>query len=136
MVIKNLSISFYEKSTVVMAENGAGKTTLLNCLYYFLTKNFNKLYSIQFEKLKLHFTDGVKLEFEKRKAFKFNLEKSISFLNELGIDIDMDNDIPLLNELIDLCISNEKYKIRHNILFRKIYSRSPYDEDDILKLLN
>ncbi len=48
----------------------------------------------------------------------------------------MDNDIPLLNELIDLCISNEKYKIRHNILFRKIYSRSPYDEDDILKLLN
>ncbi len=35
---KNLSISFYEKSTVVMAENGAGKTTLLNCLYYFFNQ--------------------------------------------------------------------------------------------------
>ena len=135
---KNLSISFYGKSTVVMAENGAGKTTLLNCLYYFLTKNFNKLYSIPFEKLKLHFTDGVELEFEKRQAFEFNLEKSISFLNKLGIDIgiDNDNDLLSLNELINLYISNEKSKIRHNVLFRKIYRGSPYDEDDILKLLN
>lgn len=131
---KNLSISFYGKSTVVMAENGAGKTTLLNCLYYFLTRNFNKLYSIPFEKLKLHFTDGVELEFEKRQAFE--LEKSISYLNKLGIDIDIDNDISLLNELINLYISNEKYKIRHNVLFRKIYRGSPFDEDDILKLLN
>ena len=71
------------------------------------------MYSIPFEKLKLHFTDGVELEFEKRQAFE--LEKSISYLNKLGIDIDIDNDISLLNELINLYISNEKYKIRHNI---------------------
>lgn len=133
---KNLSISFYEKSTVVMAENGAGKTTLLNCLYYFLTKNFDKLYFIPFEKLKLHFTDGVELEFEKRQAYEFNLEKNRFFLNKLRIDINNNNDILLLNELLNLYISNEKYKIRHNILFRRIYKETPYDEDDILNLLN
>ncbi|WP_448978998.1 AAA family ATPase [Neisseria sp.] len=133
---KNLSISFYEKSTVVMAENGAGKTTLLNCLYYFLTKNFDKLYFIPFEKLKLHFTDGVKLEFEKRQAYEFNLERNRFILNKLRIDINNNNDILLLNELLNLYISNEKYKIRHNILFRRIYKETPYDEDDILNLLN
>ena len=133
---KNLSISFYEKSTIVMAENGAGKTTLLNCLYYFLTNNFNKLYFIPFEKLKLHFTDGVELEFDKRQAFEFNLKKNKLFLNKLRIDMNNDNDILLLNELMNLYISNEKYKIRHNILFRRIYKETPYDEDDILGFLN
>ena len=133
---KNLSISFYEKSTVVMAENGAGKTTLLNCLYYFLTNNFNKLYFIPFEKLKLHFTDGVELEFDKRQAFEFNLKKNRLILNKLRIDMNNDNDILLLNELMNLYISNEKYKIRHNILFRRIYKETPYDEDDILNFLN
>ncbi|EGQ8533859.1 AAA family ATPase, partial [Vibrio parahaemolyticus] len=48
---RNLTLRMDSNVKVLVGDNGSGKTTLLNCLHYILTKNYDKLENICFEKI-------------------------------------------------------------------------------------
>ena len=48
---KNIRLDFREQAKIVIAENGAGKTIFLSALNSFLTSNFLKLSSLNFERV-------------------------------------------------------------------------------------
>lgn len=48
---KNIRVDFQAQTKIIIAENGAGKTIFLSALDSFLTKNFIKLLTIQFERI-------------------------------------------------------------------------------------
>lgn len=62
---RNLTLRMDGNVKVLVGDNGSGKTTLLNCLYYILTKNYDKLLNICFEKIELKFNSGEILSISK-----------------------------------------------------------------------
>lgn len=63
---RNVNIPFDENVKILIGENGLGKTTILNSLYYILSEKYNKLYSVDFERVELQFYSGDKIQFTKR----------------------------------------------------------------------
>jgi len=52
---KDVMIDFESPVRIVIAENGAGKTTILSALHSFLTCQFSRLRSIDFEEMRCQF---------------------------------------------------------------------------------
>ena len=42
----DVTLQFDKEVNIYIGENGLGKTTILNCVYYVLTKKYDKLFSI------------------------------------------------------------------------------------------
>ena len=51
----NVELQFDKVVNLYIGENGLGKTTILNCVYFLLTKRFDKLSEIKFDKIIVKF---------------------------------------------------------------------------------
>lgn len=67
----NIDLSFDQTVNIYIGENGLGKTTILNCLYYVLSRQFNKLLDIQFEHIELQLLDGSKYAVSKKDIIQY-----------------------------------------------------------------
>lgn len=62
---KDIELTFDDPYKILIAENGTGKTTVLNSLFYLLSGEYQRLAGIEFEKIELLFTNGVKISLNK-----------------------------------------------------------------------
>ena len=46
-------IAFQDNNLILIGENGSGKTTIMNVLFYFLTKQWEELVSINFNSISI-----------------------------------------------------------------------------------
>lgn len=53
----DVSLRFDKEVSIYIGENGLGKTTILNCVYYVLTKKYDKLFSIVFDEIVVEFNN-------------------------------------------------------------------------------
>jgi len=134
---KNLGITCGQKASIVLAENGVGKTTLLNTLYALLSGRISRLATIDFREAVLEF-EGVELVFNRELAFKkrqlldmdaFMSKRPARELVEYGVRPEQ------LFELVTAYIEGGQAKVSRDPIFRRIFVRSPFDEDDILQRL-
>lgn len=130
---KNLGVTSEEKASIVLAENGVGKTTLLNTLYALLSGRTSRLISTDFKEAVLTFGSS-EIVFNKELAFKssqsFDLSQLISKrpareLIEYGARPDQ------VMELLKSYIESGRSGVSSLPAFRRIYTSSPFDEDDI-----
>ena len=75
---KDIKIDYDEPYKILVGENGSGKTTILNCLYYTLTRKFEMLANVRFEKIRIDFSKGFALDFSKDEVTAF-LDKDDKF---------------------------------------------------------
>src|SRR5262245_8384543 len=52
-----MDVRLADNKLVLVGENGTGKSTFVNLMYYFLTKQWNRLHEYQFERLQATFGD-------------------------------------------------------------------------------
>jgi predicted ATP-binding protein involved in virulence len=71
---QDVDISFENKTKILIGENGIGKTTVLNCLYYLISKKFDKLDKIEFSRIELLFTNKTKISLTKS-DLKYYIER-------------------------------------------------------------
>ncbi|MFV0170872.1 AAA family ATPase [Empedobacter falsenii] len=87
---QNINLIFQNDKLILMGENGLGKTSILNSIYFTLTKKWNKLLKINFDKISLKFDDNTEFEFSKDQLSSylhyFNKKKETRF-NEFRIEI-------------------------------------------------
>ena len=112
---RNVNIPFDDSIKILIGENGLGKTTVLNCLYYVLSEKYHKLFTIDFERIELSFSDNNKIHFTKRE-----LESYIRFQDRQGhrpIPIELINRINIyeIEEFLKNDIESEK-DIEHSII--------------------
>ncbi|MCM3294088.1 ATP-binding protein [Paenibacillus sp. MER 180] len=62
---RDVEIPFNSNVNILIGENGLGKTTILNAIYYTLTCKFYRLGSIQFERIRIEFSSGQRVEINK-----------------------------------------------------------------------
>ena len=53
----DVTLRFDKEVSIYIGENGLGKTTILNCVYYVLTKKYDKLSSIVFDEIVVEFNN-------------------------------------------------------------------------------
>lgn len=75
---KNIRIDFDEPYKILVGENGSGKTTIMNCLFYTLTRKFDMLVNVRFERIRIVFSKGFALDFNKDEVTAF-LDKDDKF---------------------------------------------------------
>lgn len=68
-------IAFQDNDLILIGENGSGKTTIMNVLFYFLTKQWEELVSINFNSISIKFIGHAKLLTVTRKE----IEEFLSF---------------------------------------------------------
>lgn len=68
-------IAFQDNDLILIGENGSGKTTIMNVLFYFLTKQWEELVSINFNSISIKFIGNAKLLTVARKE----IEEFLSF---------------------------------------------------------
>lgn len=131
---KSLGISTRNKASIVLAENGVGKTTLLNTLYALLSGRISRLATTDFREAILEFEDAT-IIFTRELAFKSSQTLDIKSLMakrparelyEYGARPDQ------LVELVSVYIEGGQARAVRHPLFRRIFTNSPFDEDDIL----
>lgn len=59
---KDIELAFNSSYKILVAENGTGKTTVLNSLFYLLTGQYQKLSQIEFDKIRLVFSNEKSVE--------------------------------------------------------------------------
>src|SRR6266567_9273419 len=52
-----MDVRLEDNKLVLVGENGTGKSTFVNLIYYFLTKQWNRLHEYKFSRLQAHFGD-------------------------------------------------------------------------------
>lgn len=75
---KNIRIDFDEPYKILVGENGSGKTTIMNCLFYTLTRKFDMLVNVRFERIRIVFSKGFALDFNKDEVTAY-LDKDDKF---------------------------------------------------------
>ncbi len=66
---RDIEIRFSNAVKILIADNGAGKTTVLNSLHAFLAERWDKLLQVDFESMKLTFSNGKTAEIAKENLF-------------------------------------------------------------------
>ncbi len=61
---KDVELRFIDNKLILVAENGTGKTTVLSMLFYFLSKQWNKLAKYDFERI-VATINGIDYQFQK-----------------------------------------------------------------------
>jgi len=134
---KSLGVSSAEKAAIVLAENGVGKTTLLNTLYALLSGRTSRLISTDFREAVLTF-GATEIVFNKELAFKssnsFDMGQLLSKrpareLVEYGARPEQ------LIELLTSYVEGGQSKASRLPVFRRLFTSSPFDEDDIFQRL-
>lgn len=109
----DVTLQFDKEVNIYIGENGLGKTTILNCVYYVLTKKYDKLFSIVFDEIIIKFkNDSTEYRVNKNDIREYNMGKMSSqhlmhqtgmiemlvaeYLNEYLDELD--------DEAIELCI--------------------------------
>lgn len=105
---RNVSIPFESNVKILIGENGLGKTTVLNCLYYVLSEKYNKLYSIEFERIELVFNDGNKIQFTKRELEAYLRFQERQTHRGLPLEIVSKIDLKSLEDYINNDLESEK----------------------------
>ncbi len=114
-----------DNKLILVSENGGGKSTILKIVYYFLSKQWNELAKINFEKIEVTI-DEQKYEYKKSDYKKIKIDKIIE--NVISSD--------------DFIMNRKIYKkIFHNIKFedlnklkedKNLFDRNEQDEQIIL----
>jgi predicted ATPase len=134
---KSLGIGCQEKASIILAENGVGKTTLLNTLYALLSGRTSRLVSVDFKDAVLRFGD-TEIVFAREQAFKSTqaldmnqllAKRPARELIEYGARPDQ------LMEMITAYIEGGQARVARMPVFRRIFTSSPFDEDDIFQRL-
>lgn len=79
---KDVELFFDSAYKILVAENGTGKTTVLNSLFYLLTGQYQKLSQIEFDQIRLVFSNSESVELSRDDIFvemPSNLEKNIHY---------------------------------------------------------
>lgn len=131
---KNLSINCNNPASIILAENGIGKTTLLNVLYALLSGKISRLAPIEFKEATIEFGE-TKHVFTRELAFKpkelFNKRNLLT--NRTARELLNYGATPeQVIELASAYLEGGHTKITSNPNFRKIYSTSPLDKDEII----
>ncbi len=112
----NVKLNLMKQVNIYIGENGFGKTTVLNCIYYVLTKKYDKLEKIEFETINIKFKkDNNIYSIDKNDVIQYNMKKNSKrkFIND-----------PIYNEFLMEFFSSFKNEINYvdNIyLEEKIY---------------
>ncbi|MDO8775124.1 MAG: AAA family ATPase [Burkholderiaceae bacterium] len=134
---KNLGIDCKDKASIILAENGIGKTTLLNTLYALLSGRTSRLVSVDFRDAILTFGDQ-EIVFTREHAFKSKqsldmnqllAKRPARELIEYGARPDQ------LMDLVTAYIEGGQAKVARMPVFKRIFTSSPFDEDDIFQRL-
>ncbi len=115
---KNIKITFYGKTTILIGENGIGKTTLLAMLFYVLTDNMEKLSNFDFESLTIVYNDGKKITIEIGEIFE-HIEQKNNRASKTHKRYAEDIKKCLSNEEINLIFNDEDEETLNN-LFKKV----------------
>lgn len=67
---KNYSIEIKDKATIIVGPNGSGKSNFLNAFYYFVSRQWLKLYEVDFNFIEVDF-DDTKIIFNKDEIVNF-----------------------------------------------------------------
>lgn len=105
---RNVNIPFDDDIKILIGENGLGKTTVLNCLYYVLSENYFKLYSIDFERIELIFKDGNKIQFTKRELESYLRFHDRQVRRQVPRDIINQIDLKEIEEILDSDYESER----------------------------
>lgn len=70
---QNINLVFKNDKLILMGENGLGKTSILNSIYFTLTKKWNKLLKINFERIHIKFDNNLEFEFSKKQLNSYIL---------------------------------------------------------------
>ncbi|OFX26677.1 MAG: hypothetical protein A2041_00995 [Bacteroidetes bacterium GWA2_31_9b] len=108
---RTVNIPFDGDIKILIGENGLGKTTVLNCLYYVLSENYNKLYSIEFERLDLTFKDGNKIQFTKRELETYLGFRDRQVHRNIPVDILNQLDLQEIEEYLSEYESNREKEL-------------------------
>lgn len=73
---KDITITFYKKTTILIGENGIGKTTILAMLFYALTDNIESLSKFDFESITIIYNDEKEITIEKNDVFEHIEQKN------------------------------------------------------------
>lgn len=76
----NIDLNNAEDLTILTGPNGYGKTTILNIIYNFFNQRFFYFQKLNFELISFQFTDGKRIDLEKRKG-KEKVEQTIQIIN-------------------------------------------------------
>jgi len=134
---KSIGIDCSDTASIVLAENGVGKTTLLNTLYALLSGRTSRLISLNFHSAVLNF-GGEDIVFNKKKAFKvLQKEDSKSLVSKRPARelLEYGAHPEGLIELLTAYIEGGRSRASRLPVFRRIYTGSPLDEDDIFDRL-
>lgn len=100
---RTINLVFNSPYKILIGENGIGKTTILNCLYYTISKKFEKLVEYRF--------DSIELNFEKTKVF-FTHDDVYAFCESKNIS----SESPLLRA-IETSLQQKDYSELRQIIF-------------------
>jgi energy-coupling factor transporter ATP-binding protein EcfA2 len=134
---KNLGIATDQKAAIVLAENGVGKTTLLNTLYALLSGRLSRLASVTFREAVLVF-DNAEIVFTRDLAFKSPQTLDINALMSKRPARDLVEFGARPEQVLEMVLAYiEGGQARASRLpaFRRIYTSSPFDEEDIIQRL-
>lgn len=130
---KEIEIDCKGNASIILAENGVGKTTLLNTMYALLSGRISRLMSLDFDKAVLVFGKE-EIVFSKNEAFNIDIKQSaVQIMNKrqarelVEYGVKPEHVIDLLLEYVQ---GGKSVAARHPV-FRRIYTRSPWDEDEI-----
>lgn len=74
----NVKLNLKNKVNIYIGENGFGKTTVLNCIYYILTKKFDKLEKIEFDEINIKLKNMIQEYYiSKSDIIEYTSKKSI-----------------------------------------------------------
>ncbi|CNJ06816.1 AAA family ATPase [Yersinia bercovieri] len=116
---KNLRLEFTGLATIIVAENGTGKTTLLNALNNILTCNFKNLSTLNFNSIRIKFTDGDDF-FVKKEELSYCEDEEIIKLAEYT------RGRYSAEEILAFIIDDKVDTIEKSRFFQDVYLRSPY----------
>ena len=127
-----------ENKLILVSENGGGKSTILKIIYYFLSKQWNELSKIDFEKIEVTI-DGLKY-FYNNKSIDLDKNKTNAIIAEESINKDLIinffknhnyklNEIELNTEIF--CLENDILDYELFSIIKKIKQKNETDFENI-----
>lgn len=113
----DITLNFNKETNIFIGENGLGKTTILNCIYYILCNDYERLFSLPFNeiRIKLKGNDEVSVTKEdiskfvakggRRLVYKYREEEIVAFIDSWMNRFNI-KDISILNDDIRETIIN------------------------------
>lgn len=132
---KDVMIDFESPVRIVIAENGAGKTTILSALHSFLTCQFSRLRSIDFEEMRCQFYGQDEEVVFKKKNLVDLPSTSAEVLDEIlqYSEADESNVIAYITTEFD---PDDWDSMRNSDIGQAMFANSPYAWDTIQELFS